>query len=55
MHRTYICLICLVTTLCLDPIAFELMLLCLSLVYYYLNFIDIQRLNNDIFEVTNKD
>lgn len=38
-----------------DPIAFELMLLCLSLVYYYLNFIDIQRLNNDIFEATNKD
>lgn len=42
-------------TIILDPVMVDTMLLCLSFVYYFLNFIDIQKFNNDIFTETNKD
>lgn len=38
-----------------EPVILEIMLLCLSFVYYFLNFLDIQKLNNDIFEATNRE
>lgn len=38
-----------------EPKMFDTMLLCLSFFYYLSNFIDIQKLNYDIFKETNKD
>lgn len=42
-------------TIMLDPTMLDTMLLCLSFVYYFVNFVDIQKFNNDIFTETNKD